>query len=136
MIGTQPTISFSSFPETLSALETLSSKVFPEHFTSIGTSIHFDDHGFPFMFKVFFFFLSSIFDLLFLEFAFGNCFFSNPLRLVSDIISSTRNIPGSLTFPCPHPSLLIPSMRYMGLYSDHILDFECPAIPFHIQIQR
>ena len=79
MIGTQPTISFPSFPETVSTLETLSSKVFLEHFVSIATSMPFDGNGFETLmfrrFMVFFFFLSSIFDLLFLEFAFGNFFF-------------------------------------------------------------
>ena len=79
MIGTQPTISFSSFPKTLSTLETLSSKVFLEHFVSIATSMPFDGDGFETLYVqtlyVFFFFLSSIFDLLFLEFAFGNFFF-------------------------------------------------------------
>lgn len=140
MIGTQPTISFSSFPETLSTLETLSSKVFLEHFVSIATSMPFDGDGFETLYvqTLYVFFFFSLFHLwsLVSRICFWEFFFFNPLRLISNIITSTRYIPGSLMFPCPHPSLLIPSMRYMGLYSAHILDFECPVIPFHIQIQR
>lgn len=47
--------------------------MFPEHFMSIATSMHFDDHAFPYVQSIFF--LSSIFDLLPLEFAFGIFFF-------------------------------------------------------------